>query len=295
MTRKRRCESLSAKPISSRCGPSTSQEFGILQAASQFLNFRDCAKVDQLNKLFHAKLWLHVLNSAARPRYAIISVNEHSGLWLEKFSSYLRNQSLILDLWGAKKDVNYTIFTNLTIPQLHSLRVFASDHRPITLPPKVHEIITTSFHDSITFGDVKDLVLTGPISSNLLRGVPTTVRKLTLYFPDLPCSTWPMLPNVTSLKLCCGRRRQHTRIDDLVPAFPSLVKLRLVQTENGTPFNLEPLRNARLLKLKIMCDMLVDLEPLCCVPLEELDVSDCPRVVDFSSVRHVPIIRKHCQ
>jgi hypothetical protein len=297
-TRKRRCEILSAKPISSRCGPSASQEFGILHAATQFLEFRDCAKVDQLDKLFHVKLWLHVLNCATRQPRETINVNEQSALWLERFSDYLRNQSLILNLWSNKAAANYhKIFAALTIPQLYSLRVIDSSlrvidsKRVITLPRKLHTLTVTHLAGTFNYGNVKQVILKGMVAPDSLRTLSNTVSKMTFYFPSLPFSTWPVLPNVTCLKLCFWRNQLD--IDNIQAIFPALLKLFLFNRNNRIAISLEALRNARLLKLKIICDMLVDLEPLCSVALQELDVSDCPRIVDFSSVRHVPIVRKH--
>jgi hypothetical protein len=125
------------------------------------------------------------------------------------------------------------------------------------------------------------------VDQKFINSLPFTVTNLIF----IGCTNYdftgcPVCPYITTLVWS----QQSGSLDFIPLKFPALVTLRIT----APVANLESLRGCSHLRfLSVTSDNLIDLGPLASIRgLQKLNVSKCPKVVDFSSVRHVPIIHK---
>ncbi len=114
-----------------------------------------------------------------------------------------------------------------------------------------------------------------------------------LHFPGY--TIWPTLLHVTTLNYYISDTGDDPSLGELLDKFPAVHTLKLFSppTSRNLWFDLGYLSGRRLRKLKIVCKVITNLGSLSDVlGLEELDVSKCPNVEDFSCVQHIPIVQK---
>jgi hypothetical protein len=262
--------------------------FCIVESTARFLNFRDCANVDQLSRNYHSKLWLNVLRCSSRSWVEIIPVLKNSQVWLYKFAGELRHQTLQLS------PLNEHIWINISarITKLHSLRGFYIDY-PIVTPLYLHKLFVWKCTSLIQLRNLN--ILEVGYACNSMQSLPATVSKLKLYYPDQKwLESCPIMPHVTTVNYHY-RYYLQLSLASFLSKFPAMETLKLVYPDDHV-CNLELLRTCQSLrKLSIHYVDDLDLSDLKDVALLELDVSNCPKVLDFSHVRHIPIVHKYQQ
>jgi hypothetical protein len=268
----------------------------IVHAVSEFLLFQDCAAVASASKLFYSRVWVHLLTSCSRPLTLNnrIDVGPETVGWITKYSNSLQNQTVRLGTYFAID------FVSLGITRLHELIAINGNSLP-ELPYALRKL-------RLVFCDLDDLktstiplpniecflaqlTITQTETSNLLHSLPSSLRCLKLFWISLDFSDCPLFPHVIELHLLYPDDACRRPLSGIQDKFPLLQKLHFREYECDQPVSLEPLAEAKLEYLVIVSNNLTDLTPLARIPtLRELDIRGCRNIVDFSPVRHVPII-----
>jgi hypothetical protein len=268
-------------------------KFCILESATRFLEFRDCAQVDLLSRHYHSKLWLNVLKCSSRSCNADIRVDENSEAWLTKYATELKYQALQLNRRESGERAWNNVSTHIT--RLRILRGSYIDY-PIIAPMHLGKLTLWSCTRSVQLRDLNTLEIGFQFDPDSMRSLPASVSKLKLYYPE---RNWIALlsvfPHVTTLNYASPCYREAL-LTSLLSKFPALETLKL-ECRHHQVCNLEALGTfTSLRKLTVCYTNDLDLSGLKgCVGLEELDLSKCPKVLDFSHVRHVPIVHKYQQ
>jgi hypothetical protein len=226
-----------------------------------------------------------------------INVRPESVRWITKYSKSLQNQTLILGSYFSE-EINFASFG---ITRLHELVVFGHNYLPeLRCEPrklrlafcKLEELKqSTILLPSIDIFEAQ-MVITTTQTNNLLKSLPPSLTSLELSWISLACSDCPRFPNVVELRLMYPNDNCRRSLEKIQEKFPMLRKLYFQEYGCDQPVSLEPLESSELQLLVIASNNLTDLTPLAEIAtLRELDVRGCPKIVDFSLVRHVPIVR----
>jgi hypothetical protein len=68
----------------------------ILESIANFLEFKDCAHVSQLNQMYHCKTWKYVLGYYDRKIDQVIRIDHTSINWINTYKLFLTHQHLIM-------------------------------------------------------------------------------------------------------------------------------------------------------------------------------------------------------
>jgi hypothetical protein len=191
-----------------------------------------------------------------------------------------------------RMEVFYTdIFPELP-PNLQELSLFKRPHRY-----RFVETLNVGNVGNITqfeLGGITQFELGGMYSqdeiNSILLQLPASLQHLRILSHGIDCNTCPVFPNVTELYLFVGHSLGD--VNGIQDKFPSLRELFLSANDYCGVSRLEGLRGVKLTKLTIQSKKLKDLGPLQNATIQELDVTRCPNIVDFSHVRHVPLLKK---
>jgi hypothetical protein len=253
----------------------------IMEAVARFLGFQDCGNVAKMNREFAHKLWVYVLRSSSRVS-EIICFHSSSYVWISKYSKELKNIKLHVGSHHAS-------FSSLEIPQLYSLQLMCC-RVPIRLPPKIIDLTmldalgylaTLSSFPCVTSLNIGDI---GSMGFHYLKNLPSSLEILSLWLSIFSCRDLPFLPRLESLLIRqCGFFED---IAELRTKCPNLVHLELCNV------SLNGLQGLDVHKLVLLDTELVDISDLAHIRVDVLDLSRCPNVVDFSSVKHISRVIK---
>jgi hypothetical protein len=245
----------------------------ILEAVTKFLKFKDCSNVAKLNTRYHLTTWIYILKSKNREIREPIDVNCKSILWLEKYNTSLKNQHLRL-LSIQHDDYNYHKYRHnedLVSFENEQVAIFLAKQQQIygfTFGPPRHISVHFQIEILKNYKDLKELTW----FSEYINDLP--------YFPNLESLTLESLCLRYSSSLFSFEwlSRQCPRLKTLIISDHTIKDM----TGIGTTIK----------KMTIDSKNLTSLESLRNVNLEELDVSKCMYISDFSVVAHIPIVKK---
>jgi hypothetical protein len=233
--------------------------------------------------------------------YEGIRVAANSHVWLTKYRSSLGNQTLEI-----RSNKSMKMFNRLQIVNLYRVFLFKDQKREITqipiLPKYINIVGVRNYFPNLADAqwlsglkgfDFGDETYTQKEITAILEKLGSELTTLTMLSPKFDLDLCPVFPKCASLFWNIAIDQSLTKIQD---KFPALVSLHLNAYEDDTGFgisSLEPLRGSKLESLVLASSFLSDLSPLSNVPLIYLDVGYCDRIVDFSHVDHVTIVKKH--
>ncbi len=259
LTRKRQRDTLIQEHFNSLTSDQSNQFHPMLESITRFLDFKDCSNIAILNVWHHLKTWIYVLKSQNRKIRPIIDVNHKSILWLTKYSKSLSNQHLHLKSHYQNPEL---LFNN------EACRMFFTNQQKMycfTFFPQWNTSITTQ----------EEIIL----------------KNIALYLKELTCVVLTMknFPLFPCLELLHFRNPQSKIVlESCLQKCPILKTLVLDSYHDSTI----PEIGTSIQKLTISSYYLTNLESLRYSNLQELDVSGCMNITDFSPTMHIPIVKK---
>jgi Leucine-rich repeat (LRR) protein len=252
----------------------------ILESVSQFLYNRDCANVSKLSHSYHSKTWLYILKSPNRAKINdIIDLNDYSWYWILKYRLHLKHQSIQF-LYRVKFDLSI-------IPQLYSLNVYEPMDK---FPGQVKHLTLSGLTDINTFPNiigVETLFVPHYDShSGLLKTCPQTITSIKIQSAWwFNCQDLPNLPNLETLFL---RVDYMKNVQTIQEKFPNLKILHII---SNSLVGIEELENFRG-KLVVGSRFWQSTQVFANFKTQDLDLSQCPNILDFSGVAHIPIVKR---
>jgi hypothetical protein len=259
----------------------------ILESVSQFFGLRDCANVSKLNRAYHSKTWMNILNSSHRLLILnnVINLDSNSINWISKYRLHLKHQKIRVLHVSDKFDFDLSV-----IPQLLSLNVYTHiSHFPV----QVKELALWEISNLATFPNVTGVELLflpryyNFTKSLVLKTCPQTIKHIKIKaLWDFNCQDLPNVPNLETLFLRAGSIQNVGFIRE---KFPNLEILHIVS--NNALNNPEELALFQH-KLVIESDILRSTQVFANFKCRELDISQCTHIHDFSGIAHIPIVKR---
>jgi hypothetical protein len=219
--------------------------------------------------------------------YTQITVSKQSWMWIKRFATELKSQSLMINqLYGKQIDI-----VLLGVSNVRGLRINYGLRIP-KLPIGLQSLHmhSCSLDDCPHFPPIKTCCITGDTSENdieiLLHKLPKTLEDLLTPWFVLPML--PSFPNLTTLEI---DQRGWFSIDlsesILGIQCPALSTLIL----RCNILSLESLRGIKLRLLVIKTFYHFDVSPLSDAFIEELDLTECPNLTGLSKFPNVKTIK----
>ena len=253
----------------------------ILESVAQFFGLRDCANVSNLNHSYHSKTWMYILNSSHRLSLLndTIILDHKSLTWISKYRLHLKHQKI--HVLHVSNKVNFDLSV---IPQLLSLTVYTQiSHFPI----RVKELTLSAFPNLATFPvtGVETLFLPHYYDFFALKTCPQTIKHLKIQtIWHFNCQDLPNLPNLETLFL---RVQSMQNVEVIREKFPNLAILHIISNNALSNYKELGLFQGKLIIESQILQATQVFENFQC---RELDLSQCPRIQDYSSIAHIPIV-----
>jgi hypothetical protein len=251
----------------------------ILESIAQFFNLTDCARVANLNHSYHSKTWFYVLHSSSRSKKlnSIIPLDSNSVTWMTKYRMHLQYQKI--------EAVTFP-FDLSTIPKCHSLSVYRST--TFNFPSQAKHLICTSCYEKFPhIANLQSVSIRHYCYACELTVFPATITKLKLHsFFLLNGHKLPFLPNLETFQ-CNIPHFENMEI--MEQKFPNLTTLHLVY--DYTIIDLEQFAYFRY-RLIIESKSLMITNKFTTFKCQELDLSQCPNILDYSGVAHISIVKR---
>jgi hypothetical protein len=249
----------------------------ILESITKFLVFKDCSPIDQLNHMYHCKTWKYVLTAVHRSSNcnSIIKLTCESILWVSKYRLFLKHLELeILEANSPEFDLS-------SISHLHSLVIYKVNHKKF--PLQMNHLICYD----IT-GNIPNLLNTHTLylyQSPIICYSQSVKNLFMCSFDSVDCETLPHFPNLNHLEVSCKFLLNPSRI---LEKYPNLISLHISCN------NINFVHDIRLFKhyLVLRSWSLVDITSFSMLECSELNLIGCPNIQDYSSVSHIPIVKK---
>jgi hypothetical protein len=253
----------------------------ILESITQFSPLQSCARIARLSHSYHGKTWMYILNSSHRLSLLNHSINlDHKSLtWISKYRMHLKYQHIQV----ARK----IKFDLSIIPQLDSLNVY----EPIVnFPGQVKHLTLSGFTEINTFPNITgvETLFVPHYDSHckLLKTCPQTITKIKIQ------SAWWFncldLPDLQNLETLFLRVDSMKNVQTIQEKFPNLTNLHII---SDNLHGIEELENFRG-KLMIECNRLITTSIFANFKTQELDLSHCPKIFDYSSLVHIPNVKR---
>jgi hypothetical protein len=252
----------------------------ILESITKFLVFKDCSHVDQLNHMFHFKTWKYVLTAVHRSSNcnSVIKLTCDSILWVSKYRLFLKH--LELEILEETYN-NAPAFDLSSISHLQGLVIYNVSLKKF--PLQMNHLICYD----IT-GNIPNLLNTNTIylyQSLIICSSQSVQNLFTCSFDSMDCETLPEFPHLNHLEVSCKFLLNPSRI---LEKYPNLISLHI------SCDNINFVAAIRLFKhyLVIKSWPLVDITSFSLLECCELNLIGCPNIQDYSSVSHIPIVKK---
>jgi hypothetical protein len=281
LTRKRQRDTEIQNRFNVLTATQSNQFHPILESIANFLGFKDVSNVAKLSVEYHLKTWIHVLKSKNRNIREPIVINYKCMLWLTKYSKSLENQHL---------EFSKIIDKNVPeIPKVDTLSLI----RRYGYDGKLPECKTLHLSDSGEFPNLtnfeKLFLRSGCQKANIflefLSKASDSLKELYIYWG---IHGLPMLPHLEVLyyKDIGAPKGLFQHLSKLCP---NLKELYIKYYHQKT---CKSLLGLNISKLTLESYDLRDISDLKYLPLQELDVTKCRNIQDFSAVSHIPNFRK---
>jgi hypothetical protein len=266
LTRKRQRDTEIQNRFNESTLEQSNQFHPILESITIFLRFKDCGSVARLNKDYHLKAWIYLLKSKNRSIREPININFKSVKWLEKYKKSLKNQHLSLFIaeypWSNNRERERAF---LKIRNQEDVQRFLNNNQQIHSFTFSHR-----YHDT-----------------HVLYNIATYLKELTWLGRNI--DSFPCFPVLEFLDI------SHTTVSGNLFAFlakqcPALKELIIFDCF-ASDIIIKLGSTVKKLKIKHHSH-LKNLEPFRCLQLQELDISNCMYITDFSPVAHIPIVKK---
>jgi hypothetical protein len=257
----------------------------IVASAVSFLLLVDCARVAEINRDYHAKFWNNLLRNPRRKLHTTIPITLDSRIWLRKYASVLQYQTLT---WKLPEAVMESISAEDPISPIPCLDLSTAKlvmFNGVTAVPD--GIKSISLCDTILGKRLPDHVKRVRCNNNwsdACHFMPNALERLTIKMTKLEFGGFPHLPHLTKLSL---HRPEHEKVR--LSGIVSLIVLRkcpALQLLVGAV----DLSSLIVHKLVLRIHDLVDISVLKNITCQELDLSGCPKIVNFSAVAHIPLV-----
>jgi hypothetical protein len=253
----------------------------ILESITRFLRLGDCARVVKLNHSYYDKTWLYILQSSTRlyKLNDIVEVNDKSMTWISKYRSHLKYQKIQVSSNNVPFDLS-------TITQCLSLRVLSNIS---TFPVRVKHLIFSQYsgNEFPNIQGVKKVYISDYFNQSLVTTCPKTIKKLTIVsFYTLDGQELPILPK---LKIFQCNIEHMVNMNLLEKKFPNLTTLHLFFSESLLQMKQFSYFKHRLIiesKSLITANMFSNFQ------CQELDLSGCPNIQDYSGVAHIRFVKR---
>jgi hypothetical protein len=252
----------------------------ILESIAQFFNLTDCAKVAKLSHDYHNKTWLYVLHSSNRVELLnnVIQLNIKSLTWITKYRMHLKYQKIQVSS-RIKFDLS-------SIPQCLSLGVFQNVSK---FPLQVKHVIFCRYNAK--FPNIKNVqtvaVTHFDLHSNVLQTCPKTITKLKIQsFNGFDCQYLPILP-VLNKFYCNAYYVRHAK--NIQEKLPNVTTLHFKVEQLNDLEDLDFFKH----RLIINCHRLITTGIFHKFKCQELDLSQCSNIRDYSGVAHIPIVKRY--
>jgi hypothetical protein len=249
----------------------------LLESISIFLNFKDCANVDQLNHMYHCKAWNYVLRNYGRKIYQVIRVDHTSINWINTYKLFLSHQHLLILI---------NVYDLSIIPKVKHLSIVRSA-KILRIPVQVTHISLLSFNGTIQ--KIIGLESLGFYKFdeqewNMLALHSQTVKNLNINYCTLQFELFPVCSNLETLScyMCT-----LIDVDCLFQRCTKLTTLKIVYPQS----DITQLKNFPF-KLILRLDSLLNTKCFIDFKCQELDLSLYPNIQDYSGVAHIPIVIK---
>jgi hypothetical protein len=262
----------------------------LLESVTRFLEFQDIANVSELNCFYDSKTWKYFLGSVNRCRTEqSIPVRSTSIQWIKKYRLFIGQEMLEID--GNSPDFDLSV-----IPKLFSLVLsnIPTDDIPTTFPLEVNYLICEGIIGYIPENFVAKYVL---LFKSSITGYSETVETLTVQTDCVYCDGLPNFPNLKKLELHADYLFNvdglwdHAGLSGILERYPNLEHLTISCRNINFVDAIQTFKH----KLVITSFSLVDITCFSMLQCSELDLSGCPNIQDFSSISHIPIVRKYEQ
>ena len=254
----------------------------ILESVSQFFPLQYCARIARLSHAYHSKTWVYILNSSHRVSLLNHTINlDHKSLtWISKYRMHLKHQKMQV---ASKIKFDLSI-----IPQLDSLNVY----EPIVnFPGQVKHLTLSGSTEINTFPNITGVetffVPHYDSHCTLLKTCPQTITNI-----KIQCEWWFNcfdLPNLKNLETLFLRVDSMKNVHTIQEKFPNLTNLHIISDNLQ---GIEELENFRG-KLIIESSFIRNTYIFANFKTRDLDVSQCPNILDFSGVAHIPIVKRY--
>jgi hypothetical protein len=253
----------------------------ILESVTRFLKFKDCAHVSIANRVYHCKTWKYVLSCREHSKNKIIKINQYSIPWIIKYRLFMTHQTLKMN-----KKNNFDLST---IPRINTLWILDVNVIIGSLPLQVKNYIFSKVIATIP-NMIPNMIGTTKVEmyKSFITSHSTSVKHLDVIAEIVDCKLLPFFTNLKKLEIRCNFLR-----------YPSLIfiQYRNLKTLQISCNDVNFITAIQSFKhtLVIISTSLMNIASFSGLQCNELDLSQCPNIIDYSAVAHIPIVRKRNQ
>jgi len=279
-TRKRSREQAAVRDALNKCTTLSYCYHPIMVSAISYLLLVDCASVAAICREYHAIFWNCLLRNQRYKwckLHTTIPINLDSLSWLEKYSLMLQHQTLT---W------------KMAIPlDLSSAKLIMFDGvKKCKIPFGVESILLCDCIPSKRLPDHVKRVRTNKWSE-VCAFMPDKLERLTMATTKIYFDTFPYLPHLKKLSLHQPHHVEESWVSGIISfiVVGKFIGLRVLVVYGG---NVQQLVGLVVHKLVIRMRNLIDISVLKTIKCDEVDLSGCPLIVDFSAVNHISLVIK---